>query len=74
MMDKSNFKIITDGEIDVALSTEYSLNLPIVVNESKVICNRLRALFTKFVYVVMSSPLLIPILAVNHVAGQKAFY
>ncbi|KDP41867.1 hypothetical protein JCGZ_26885 [Jatropha curcas] len=35
IMDKSNFKISTDEEIDVALSAEYRLNLPIVVDESK---------------------------------------
>ncbi|KAI6700892.1 hypothetical protein NL676_015216 [Syzygium grande] len=35
VMDKSNFKITTDEEIDVALSGQYLLNLPITVNESK---------------------------------------
>jgi hypothetical protein len=35
-MDKSNFKITTDEEIDVALSGQYLLNLPIKVDESKV--------------------------------------
>ena len=36
VMDKSNFKITTDEEIDVALSGQYLLNLPIKVDESKV--------------------------------------
>lgn len=40
VMDKSNFKITTDEEIDVALSGQYLLNLPITVDESKV-CNRI---------------------------------
>ncbi|ESR60158.1 hypothetical protein CICLE_v10015078mg [Citrus x clementina] len=35
VMDKSNFKITTDEEIDVALSGQYLLHLPITVNESK---------------------------------------
>ncbi|WCJ40253.1 hypothetical protein M5689_021183 [Euphorbia peplus] len=35
VMDKSNFKLTTDSEIDVALSAQYRLNLPIVVNEVK---------------------------------------
>ncbi|KAI3409174.1 uncharacterized protein J3R85_019721 [Psidium guajava] len=35
VMDKSNFKITTDEEIDVALSGQYLLNLPIKVDESK---------------------------------------
>lgn len=35
-MKKSNFKIATDDEINVALSGQYLLNLPITVNESKV--------------------------------------
>ncbi|KAJ9132892.1 hypothetical protein P3X46_033717 [Hevea brasiliensis] len=35
VMDKSNFKIVTDEEIDVALSGQYLLNLPIKVDESK---------------------------------------
>ncbi|XVF59937.1 hypothetical protein PTKIN_Ptkin08bG0001600 [Pterospermum kingtungense] len=44
MMDKSNFKIISDEEIDVAHSTQYRLNLPIVVDESKLD----RRLFTRY--------------------------
>ncbi|KEH25636.1 hypothetical protein MtrunA17_Chr6g0461911 [Medicago truncatula] len=36
VMKKSNFKIATDDEINVALSGQYLLNLPITVNESKV--------------------------------------
>ncbi|XP_065867065.1 uncharacterized protein [Euphorbia lathyris] len=35
VMDKSNFKIATDDEIDVALSGQYLSNLPITVDESK---------------------------------------
>lgn len=35
VMDKSNFKIATDEEIDVAQSGQYLLNLPISVDESK---------------------------------------
>ncbi|KAK4754677.1 hypothetical protein SAY87_002781 [Trapa incisa] len=35
VMDKSNFKVTTDDEIDVALSGQYLLNLPISVDESK---------------------------------------
>lgn len=36
VMDKSNFKITSDEEIDVAQSGQYLLNLPIKVDESKV--------------------------------------
>ena len=36
-MDKSNFKITTDDEIEVARSGQYLLNLPIKVDESKVL-------------------------------------
>lgn len=36
VMEKSNFKITTNEEIDVALSGQYLLNLPIMVDESKV--------------------------------------
>ncbi|XP_068665126.1 uncharacterized protein [Aristolochia californica] len=35
VMEKSNFKILTDEEIEVAHSGQYLLNLPITVNESK---------------------------------------
>ena len=35
-MEKSNFKIATDDEIEVALSGQYLLNLPISVDEDKV--------------------------------------
>lgn len=35
-MEKSNFKIATDEEVEVALSGQYLLNLPITVDESKV--------------------------------------
>ena len=36
MMDKSNFKLTTDDEVEIALSGQYRLNLPIIVDESKV--------------------------------------
>nr|GLL36012.1 uncharacterized protein LOC109181704 [Ipomoea trifida] len=36
IMDKSNFKIAIDEEIEVAQSGQYLLNLPITVDESKV--------------------------------------
>ncbi|KAG7981528.1 hypothetical protein I3843_04G000800 [Carya illinoinensis] len=36
VMEKSNFKLTTDDEIDVALSGQYLLNLPIMVDDSKV--------------------------------------
>ncbi|KAJ6680338.1 AMINOPEPTIDASE [Salix purpurea] len=35
VMDKSNFKITSEEEIDVALSGQYLLNIPIKVDESK---------------------------------------
>ncbi|CAL0323321.1 unnamed protein product [Lupinus luteus] len=35
VMEKSNFKIVSDDEIEVALSGQYLLNLPITVDESK---------------------------------------
>lgn len=38
VMEKSNFKIASNEEIEVAHSGQYLLNLPIVVDESKV-CN-----------------------------------
>ena len=47
-MDKSNFKITTDEEIDVALSAQYRLNLPIVVDQSKV---KSQLLFTDHIYI-----------------------
>ena len=37
IMNKSNFKIASDEEIDVARSGQYLLNLPITVDESKVL-------------------------------------
>lgn len=36
VMEKSNFKIVTDEEIEIAHSGQYLLNLPIKVDESKV--------------------------------------
>lgn len=38
-MEKSNFKIVTDEEIDVAHSGQYLLNLPIKLEASKVQIN-----------------------------------
>lgn len=35
-MEKSNFKIATEEEIEVARSGQYLLNLPITVDHSKV--------------------------------------
>ncbi|RWW08375.1 hypothetical protein GW17_00028196 [Ensete ventricosum] len=35
VMEKSNFKLVTDEEIEVAQSGQYLLNLPIKVDESK---------------------------------------
>lgn len=35
-MHKSNFKIATDEEIEVAAAGQYRLHLPITVDESKV--------------------------------------
>ncbi|RRT52493.1 hypothetical protein B296_00050423 [Ensete ventricosum] len=40
VMEKSNFKLVTDEEIEVAQFGQYLLNLPIKVDESKVTwCN-----------------------------------
>lgn len=36
VMEKSNFKIANNEEIEVASSGQYLLHLPIVVDESKV--------------------------------------
>ncbi|KAF4385660.1 hypothetical protein F8388_010216 [Cannabis sativa] len=40
VMEKSNFKIATDDEIEVALSGQYLLNLPITVDDSKYVIFR----------------------------------
>ncbi|KAK6912908.1 Protein of unknown function DUF3754 [Dillenia turbinata] len=47
VMDKSNFKIATDDEIEVALSGQYRLNLPITVDKSKLDDKLLKEFFTK---------------------------
>ncbi|KAL0014683.1 hypothetical protein SO802_001752 [Lithocarpus litseifolius] len=47
VMDKSNFRITTDDEIEVALSAQYRLNLPIVVDESMLDKRLLTTYFTK---------------------------
>ncbi|KAK2665997.1 hypothetical protein Ddye_004571 [Dipteronia dyeriana] len=44
VMDKSNFKITSVDEIEIALSAQYRLNLPIVVDESKLD----KRLFTRY--------------------------
>ena len=54
VMEKSNFNIVNDDEVELAHSGQYLLNLPIKVDESKVnalpckskICPYLK--FTKF--------------------------
>ncbi|CAH2072806.1 unnamed protein product [Thlaspi arvense] len=48
VMEKSNFKVITNEEIQVALSAQYRLNLPIVVNETKLDTRLLTRFFSKF--------------------------
>ncbi|KAF2599367.1 hypothetical protein F2Q68_00007313 [Brassica cretica] len=48
VMEKSNFKVITNEEIQVALSAQYRLNLPIVVNEAKLDTKLLTRFFSKF--------------------------
>ncbi|XP_021895755.1 uncharacterized protein LOC110813068 [Carica papaya] len=45
VMEKSNFKITTNEEIDVALSGQYLLNLPIMVDESKLDKKLLKTFF-----------------------------
>ncbi|GMH06888.1 hypothetical protein Nepgr_008728 [Nepenthes gracilis] len=47
VMDKSNFRIATDEEIDVAVSGQYLLNLPITVDESKLDRKLLSKYFTE---------------------------
>ncbi|GAB2225930.1 hypothetical protein Droror1_Dr00021707 [Drosera rotundifolia] len=47
VMDKSNFKIVTNEEIEVALSGKYRLNLPIKVDESKLNKRLLRRYFAQ---------------------------
>ena len=36
VMDKSNFKMVSDAEAEVALAGEYLLSLPIAIDDSKV--------------------------------------
>ncbi|KAF8046690.1 hypothetical protein N665_3518s0007 [Sinapis alba] len=48
VMEKSNFKVITNEEIQVALSAQYRLNLPIVVDETKLDTMLLTRFFSKF--------------------------
>lgn len=62
VMDKSNFKIATDHEIEVALSAQYRLNLPIVVNESKV----------RVFYILITSVLIITYRVSLFLARQEA--
>ncbi|KAL6986761.1 hypothetical protein U1Q18_044902 [Sarracenia purpurea var. burkii] len=47
IMDKSNFKMTTDDEINVALSAQYLLTLPITVDESKIDKKLLKRYFMK---------------------------
>ncbi|XP_078433978.1 aminopeptidase (DUF3754) [Wolffia australiana] len=47
VMEKSNFKIVTDEEIDIAQSGQYLLNLPIKVDESKLDRRLLQSYFSK---------------------------
>ncbi|MBA0766575.1 hypothetical protein Gotri_015605 [Gossypium trilobum] len=47
VMEKSNFKIATDEEIDVALAGQYLLNLPIIVDESKIDKTLLKRYFSE---------------------------
>ncbi|CBI21263.3 hypothetical protein VitviT2T_022120 [Vitis vinifera] len=50
MMDKSNFRLTTDDEVEIALSGQYRLNLPIIVDESKLDKRLLRRYFAKHPY------------------------
>ncbi|XP_073148357.1 uncharacterized protein [Henckelia pumila] len=45
VMEKSNFKLATDEEIDVAQSGQYLLNLPITVDDSKLDKKLLKSFF-----------------------------
>ncbi|KAK4758471.1 hypothetical protein SAY87_019772 [Trapa incisa] len=45
VLEKGNFKISTDEEIYIALSAQYRLNLPIIVDESKLDRRLLRGFF-----------------------------
>ncbi|XP_038999705.1 uncharacterized protein LOC120125324, partial [Hibiscus syriacus] len=45
VMEKSNFKIVSDDEIDLATAGQYLLNLPITVDESKIDNTLLRKYF-----------------------------
>ncbi|CAO2829813.1 unnamed protein product [Amaranthus hypochondriacus] len=47
VMDKSNFKIVSDEEIEVAHTGQYLLNLPISVDESKLDHKLLKRYFSK---------------------------
>ncbi|KAJ9189786.1 hypothetical protein P3X46_001040 [Hevea brasiliensis] len=47
VMDKSHFKIATDEEMDIALSGQYLLNLPITVDDSKLDKELLTSYFDK---------------------------
>jgi len=53
VMEKSNFNIVNDDEVELAHSGQYLLNLPIKVDESKVNALSLQTMslylnFTKF--------------------------
>uniref|UniRef100_A0A7C9CZ15 Aminopeptidase n=1 Tax=Opuntia streptacantha TaxID=393608 RepID=A0A7C9CZ15_OPUST len=47
VMEKSNFKIATDEDIDIALSGQYLLNLPISVEESRLDKKLLKRYFSE---------------------------
>lgn len=49
VMEKSNFKITSNEEIEVARSGQYLLNLPITVDESKVCCTRKYVFLFQFI-------------------------
>ncbi|CAN0876016.1 hypothetical protein LINGRAHAP2_LOCUS11055 [Linum grandiflorum] len=48
VMERSNFKVTTDDEIEVALSAQYRLNLPIVVDDSMLDKRMFTRYFTKY--------------------------
>ncbi|XP_074318401.1 uncharacterized protein LOC141655210 [Silene latifolia] len=47
MMEKSNFKLVSDQEMDIAISGTYCVNLPIIVDEAKLDSLLLRRYFAK---------------------------
>lgn len=49
VMEKSNFNITSNEEVEVARSGQYLLNLPITVDESKVCCTRKYVFLFQFI-------------------------